>query len=126
MSIVPLHKGFKHNMSKRDLINASLPNLPLLITSISAKDATLFRRNLGTTLDSCIPAQLVHPVITEVCWLGLQSASQDWPPLCLSAVTTTPSGPLLRPGSLEQPLFASPCIPFGLPQSQLLPHHFLD
>ena len=29
MSIVPLHKGFKHNMSKRDLVNASLPNLLL-------------------------------------------------------------------------------------------------
>ena len=41
MSIVPLHKGFKHNMSKRDLVNASLPNLLLLITAISAKDASL-------------------------------------------------------------------------------------
>ena len=40
MSIVTLPTCLKYNPSKRDLVNTSLPNLLLLVTSISAKDAT--------------------------------------------------------------------------------------
>ena len=54
---------------------------------------TLFPRNLGTTLDSPIPAQLLHPVVTKVCWLGLQSMSQGWPPLCPSTVIMSSQWP---------------------------------
>ena len=54
---------------------------------------TLFPRNLGTTLDSPIPAQLLHPVVTKVCWLGLLSMSQGWPPLCPSTVIMSSQWP---------------------------------
>ena len=64
--------------------------------------------------------------ITKICRLGLQSPSEVWPPLCLSAVTISSQWPPSQAGVPGTALTWSPRLPFGLPQIKVLLHHFLD